>query len=334
MAKNCNACSDLQENSADFMQNGVTENVCNALKNDDGFNTASVNDDCADLNNANDCLVGNMTDEIEAYEVCDWKAYTKSLVHNIWTTTKAMICSICGLWTHVHKAECTINAMVEGMPFTVGEDSTDGSYVVAGKGISFLGVGEHVGESQVELTYIAGGLARVQGTLYFYKQNFTDTASCTNFDNGSTESTSASRKGNTLLDHPSAISGDVYGSRVMIHGGELLFEIRILKSQFPQIKALYSGFGHNTAGGEYMVNFITFGPGEYAYGQHGWCNTSTGAGYQDCDNGHRVPNDYFYVQCRMTSITKLTAGTPSNPEKYSPRGFIGIRLNANDIQCD
>lgn len=98
MSRDCNACEDLRQNSAEFVQNGVTDNVCASLKNNTGFNPSSGHDDCTDLHNANDCLVGNMEDEIEAYDVCDWKEYMKKFVPNVWTTLKAIICSICGLW--------------------------------------------------------------------------------------------------------------------------------------------------------------------------------------------------------------------------------------------
>ncbi len=80
--KNCSACNTLQEKSADFVQNGVTTTVCTSLKNDTGFSASNGNNDCTDLDLANDCLIGNMEDEIDAYEVCDWKTYMHlSLIH-------------------------------------------------------------------------------------------------------------------------------------------------------------------------------------------------------------------------------------------------------------
>ena len=118
MAKNCNACSELQEKAADFVVNGVTDDVCTSLKNNKGFNPSSGNDDCTDLNNANDCLIGNMEDEVDAYEVCDWKEYTKKLVYNAWTVLKAMICAICGLWTRVETLECKFNGLTKTQNFS------------------------------------------------------------------------------------------------------------------------------------------------------------------------------------------------------------------------
>lgn len=332
MAKNCDACSDLQENSADFMQNGVTENVCNALKNDDGFNTASENDDCADLNNANDCLIGNMTDEIEAYEVCDWKAYTKSLVHNIWTVLKAMICSMCGLWTFVNKHECEINYLYNGKTFSFQEEMPGyDSKLVHGKGVDFSirnAADEH--SSDVHITYIAGGLCQIAGSLRTFTESFKDA-------NGVTQ------QGNTVFDFSS-------NSFSLPNGGELLYEIRIKKSEFPQIKRLFNGHAFQTGGAnkDFMAYVIHFDgdatsssvPVVYAYGQHGWCNrngTPSSSGYS---SGHSVPAGWIYTQVRLYSALAMTTGTvedgsgaSKSGSNFSPAGYIGIRLNSDKAEC-
>lgn len=100
---NCSACAELQENAAEFVVNGVNDTVCTSLKNNSGFSPSSGHDDETDLDLANDCLVGNLTQEIDAYDVCDWKDYIKKLVPNLWNMLKALICTIGGLWT---KVEC------------------------------------------------------------------------------------------------------------------------------------------------------------------------------------------------------------------------------------
>lgn len=98
---NCSACSELREHASDFIVNGVTDNVCASLKNNTGFNPSDANDDCEDLDLANDCLIGNMAEEIDAYDVCDWKEYMKKFVPNVWTMFKALICAICGIWENI-----------------------------------------------------------------------------------------------------------------------------------------------------------------------------------------------------------------------------------------
>lgn len=105
----CEACTELKAEASEFVLNGVTENVCTSLKNDTGFSTTNGNDDCTDLNNANDCLIGRMDDELEAYDTCQWKDYMHKFVPNLYEVLKAMICAICGLWTNVHNLWTNVN---------------------------------------------------------------------------------------------------------------------------------------------------------------------------------------------------------------------------------
>ena len=99
---NCAACDDLREEVPELIVNGFSNTMCTSLKNDTGLKSSSGHNDCTDLDKLNDCLVGNMETEIDRYDVCDWKDFTKNLINNLWTTLKAMICAICGLWTNVH----------------------------------------------------------------------------------------------------------------------------------------------------------------------------------------------------------------------------------------
>lgn len=99
---NCGACADLRENAPEFVANGVTENVADSLMVNTGFNPnlEVLHDNCTDLNNANDCLIGLMPKEIEGYDNCDWKAFTKRFLNNLYEVNKAMLASMCGLWTN------------------------------------------------------------------------------------------------------------------------------------------------------------------------------------------------------------------------------------------
>ena len=109
----CSACTDLKEFAPDFVQNGVTNTVCNSLKNDTGLNPTltTLHNDCDDLDTANDCLIGMMDKEIEAYDVCDWKEFMHKFIPNIHQLTKAEICAICGLWTTAHDLEQKTDAL-------------------------------------------------------------------------------------------------------------------------------------------------------------------------------------------------------------------------------
>lgn len=97
---NCDACNDLRTDAPDFVANGVTSAVCESLHENTGFNPnlTVLHEDEEDLHLANDCLIGNMTGEIEAYDTCDWKEFMKKLLPNLYETLKAIICSIGGLW--------------------------------------------------------------------------------------------------------------------------------------------------------------------------------------------------------------------------------------------
>ena len=105
---NCEACDALRQTDPNLVVNGLTDTECASLGNNTGLNPSAGHDDCEDLNNLNDCLVKNMENEINSYNVCSWKTYMKSLVNNLWTVLKAIICTICGLWT---KVDCNTDSI-------------------------------------------------------------------------------------------------------------------------------------------------------------------------------------------------------------------------------
>lgn len=106
----CGACNDLREYAPHFVQNGVTDTECTSLQNDTGLNPALtvLHSDCEDLNDVNDCLVGRMDGELEAYETCDWKKFMHKYIPNVYETIKGIICAICGLWTNIHSILASI----------------------------------------------------------------------------------------------------------------------------------------------------------------------------------------------------------------------------------
>lgn len=98
---NCSACEELRQEAPQLACNGFDDSMCASLQNNTGLVASSGNDDCTDLNNLNDCLVGNQEVEVDLYEVCDWKKFMKQFIPNLWTTLKAIICAICGLWENI-----------------------------------------------------------------------------------------------------------------------------------------------------------------------------------------------------------------------------------------
>ena len=370
----CSACEDLVNESPAFAENGVTTAVCNSLKNDTGFSSGNGNNDCEDLDTANDCLIGMMDGEIEKYEPCDWQVYMHKFVPNLHQLLKAMICAICGLWTNIHalwnrvndllsrmtsvegrlttvednyttlngkyntlkgrvdglesfgdRIDCLIDFLSSGHSFSFSEYDTDNaSHIVAGKGVSFLNVSQSGTSADILIRYIAGGMATLTGSLLFYTQDFTDGAACYNYDTNGVDprNPTTSRKGNSVWDNDPGKP---------ISGGELAYEIRLKKSQYPQIANLYSGLALEGAGGGYHARILVTNAGKFAFGQHGECNVNTGNGVNGGDDGHIVPPGWIYIQMRISYIHQII-GTAAG-KQYSPYGLLPIRIDADEITC-
>lgn len=108
---NCDACSDIREIDPNLIVNGWSNTECTSFKNDTGLSPSSGHNDCTDLQLMNDCLIGNMEAEVDAYDVCDWKDFIKKVLKNLWTVLSAIRCAICGLWTNVHALKTQNDAM-------------------------------------------------------------------------------------------------------------------------------------------------------------------------------------------------------------------------------
>lgn len=326
MAKtNCAACEDIRSTDPNLIVNGLGTTECTSLKNDTGLSPSSGHDDCTDLENLNDCFIGNMEQEVDAYEVCDWKNFMKNFIPNLWTTTKGIICAICGLWKNIHRLECILDYMMEGKSFSFGEYSSNtSSYIVAGKGVSFANVGASGTSSDILLRYIAGGFATLSGSCLLYNANFTDRTATYNFDNeGVSPTKSTSRKGNPEWNQTNHNPNG---------GSQLLYELRIKKSEYPQIASMFAGFSLNSEGGGYHGQVQAFVAGRYANGQNGFCDHGTGEpGNSNSDRGHLVPDGWIYIQMRITWIESLNAD--SEGKQYSPYGVLGIRMNQDAIDC-
>ena len=110
----CTACQELRESAPDFTANGVTTAVCSSLAKDTGLDSTNGHNDATDLHLANDCLIGRMQDEINAYDVCDWKEFMKLYANNDYEVNKGIICALGGLWNVIHEL---INALGGGDGF-------------------------------------------------------------------------------------------------------------------------------------------------------------------------------------------------------------------------
>lgn len=115
---NCDACSNLRENAPGFIQNGVTDEICESLQDNTGFNPnlSPIHEDAEDLHDANDCLIGMMPNEVDAYDSCDWKEFMKKFINNDYNVQKGIICALAGLWKRV---DLLMEAMSEGGYITI-----------------------------------------------------------------------------------------------------------------------------------------------------------------------------------------------------------------------
>lgn len=94
----CTACQELREAAPEFVTSGVTDTVCGSLAANTGLDASNGHDDATDLHLANDCYIGRMKDEVNAYDVCDWKPFMKRFIGNLYEMLKAIICSLRGIW--------------------------------------------------------------------------------------------------------------------------------------------------------------------------------------------------------------------------------------------
>lgn len=335
---NCSACEDLKQNSYDFAANGVTDTVCTSLKNDTGFSTKSGHDDCTDLDTANDCLIGNMAEEVAKYEACDWQEFEKEHITNEHNLFKAIICAICGIWTNIHELwaeiakiwkvvnrhECEIQQLYEGTDFFFDEYTDSGkSYIVAGKGVSFANVGASGHAEDVTLEYVAGGISVLTGSCKFYNASFNDRVAVANYDaDGIDPTTGSSRSGNTVWDTNGYIGA----------GGELVYELRIKKSEYPQIEKFWTSGTFQSAGGAYIGRINFTDEGYYASGQHGWCDRTNGNPMTNASSrGHLVPQGWMYLQVRLQWLGSF--GASADGSQYSPFGLVPIRMSREHAEC-
>lgn len=330
---NCSACEDLRQTSADFTVNGLSEEMCASLGNNTGLSTRDNHDTCEDLNNLNDCLVGNMTKEVAAYPICDWKKFMKNFIPNLWTTLKAIICAFCGIWEYLEWLYCLIKYLFEGQSFSIGEIPETGkqTYVKPGKGVDFgirRGSEEHT--SDVTFTFVSGGVSRLYGSLRLFIESFKDVS-------GNTKS------GNSVWNFEA-------NNYSLPSGGELLYEIRMKKSEYPVLSVRDGDLWYTGGLNMFVQGHVTvFNEGEYAYGQHGWCKddgtaytSADGSPYDNTyDSGHLVPDGFRYIQVRLNYVGRYYVGTVKDGAKADKSGsnmtlggYLGVRMDKGKIDCD
>ncbi len=96
---NCAACCELEEHAPEFVEEGVTETVCESLQNNTGLNPAAevLHDNAQDYDLMNDCLVGRLDGILDAFGICEWQDFMHKAIPNLYTLLKAIGCMLAGI---------------------------------------------------------------------------------------------------------------------------------------------------------------------------------------------------------------------------------------------
>ena len=98
----CKTCEDLQQYSPNFVANGVTDEMCSNLESNTGLMNKG-RENCTDLHNANDCLIGGIAEKATSYNPCNPNKMIEDLAKNTMHVIDMLICSNCGQWNEIKK---------------------------------------------------------------------------------------------------------------------------------------------------------------------------------------------------------------------------------------
>jgi len=321
---NCEACESIRQTDPSLIVNGLTETECASLQNNTGLNPSAGHTDCEDLNNLNDCLVGNMATEVDAYDVCDWKPFMKKFIPNVWTTLKAMICAICGIWTRLSaiptdiadqfaRIMCYIDYILDGKDASA---LLDESAFEAGTGVDFNRKDDgHISKPGIRIsgsTYTVTSSIRINITTeHWGRLGLTNSGNRVKWGTGDNDY--------NKLNTPS--------------GNYTICVIKIPKATLPWVKSLSSCVGTftNAGVGQIYVNAYDGDTSDNQMtGQWGYSSTAV-----------TVPAGYIYLRVSLISLTTWgieygDADTSSGGDGYADVTFraTGLaRTNKSGITC-
>lgn len=293
--QSCTACNDLREYAPEFVVNGVTDSVCAHLANNEGLSGADGHEDCDDLHDVNDCLIGNLEDEIDAYEVCDWKDYLLKLVPNLYETLKAIICSICGLWAKVKELICKVNYLFNGL--SLGFTQED---FISGKDVTFSGA--------IPLNlYVRGSTYRFHGSVTF------------DLDPSYTISGETVGWG-TIGRAPGTLDNYVDRRINTTNQNWTIAILKIKKANYPEIKQFFTATGMTTNNACAFIDVVDYDEGESYPGQ--WGSISSTA---------TVPAGYRYVRISLSNAVTWGGNAHSVTCTFNSTGMVDI--NAGKVKC-
>lgn len=256
---NCEACNELREYAPDFVQNGVTDTVAASLKNNTGLNPSltSLHKNCEDLNDANDCYIGRMVNELPAYDVCDWKQFMSKLLPNLYEILKALIASMCGLWTQMDRIWCWLHNMTDTpQSYSISAYQDDDPTKPAINGFRIAdGVIMRSGgdmDTPIRVSCI-GNVAYVVGSLSFNGNMPTD------YTNGETLPWSYLQQGSAAIQNK---AGQYWGADGVSSTEPLIWEIQFKKCQLGFKEFFGAARLHPYSDGDFQMNIYLFGKGQ------------------------------------------------------------------------
>lgn len=320
----CNACNDLREYAPEFAQNGVTSTVATSLQNNTGFNPnlTVLHEDCEDLNDANDCLIGRMDQEIEAYEMCDWKEFMHKFLPNLYDMLKAIIASICGLWIQVDRLWCWMRSITtEPKTYTIHAYEDDDPTKPAINGFRIAdGVRMSTGFNTTPIRVTCmGNVAYSTGTLWF------DGNMPTDYTNGESVPWSYLQHGCNALTNKAGLTWGQNG--VVGSSAVLIWEIQFKKCQlgFSRI------FGRARLGpsnnGDFFMHITLYKKGDKVPPDYSTrTNPETGEYYDGWYVFNPTDDDMMLMQVRLQNTrVPLTEVTPN--------GNFNVVACASSLDC-
>jgi len=108
----CEACQWLRENAADFVVNGVNEQICNHLAEDRGIdlNNTARQQNATDLQTLIDCLIGMHKDQLRGVDLCAIKDWLDRMMKNLWLLKTAWACNERGQWNNIWDIRNELNS--------------------------------------------------------------------------------------------------------------------------------------------------------------------------------------------------------------------------------
>lgn len=314
----CSSCEDLRQDAPNLILNGLGDTEIASLKNNTGYNPSNDNNDCTDLENAIDCLIGSMINEIEAYDVCDWKEFMKAYLPNHWTVDRSLLASLCGAWCYIRQLTVGKNY---GLHAYEDDDPTkpaiNGFKIASGVKVNYSSVG-----TAPAAIYIYGNTARVTGTLRFdgyMPSTYTNGQNVywTDFYNGGTDITNVAGHSSAHGDTP--------------NGGLLLYQYEIDPCDFGFSRIFSVSLFPGTAG-DFRCRLVTVAKGGYY--PYDWGVDTTQPGNVDGMQQYSPLDDNkILIQCRLEYVNTWGITGANHVANVTPNGITGVLPCTNEISC-